>query len=303
VPSMLNMVYLNDLPTSLVTRMTSSHQVNFVHDFLKARGYTTINFISWYEISNDTPSDENLSPLTSEGARPNPFEILLVKTSILRILFTQYLWNQNVGGVVLNNALEQDLQQVRDETLYAFETVPQYAERDGDFFVFSHFMVPHYPYVWGPQGEIIPYDPQKSPVSGNELTRQNAWYYTGQLEYVNTLALNMVDAILERSETPPIIIVQGDHGHDAFLDWKAPTMEGLDIRSSVLNAIYLPDQDYSPLYPEISLVNTFRVVFNQQFGTNYPLLPDAVYASPTSQEPLFIYENGADADSSSVNER
>ena len=34
------------------------------------------------------------------------------------------------------------------------------------------------------------------------------------------------------------------------------------------------------LYPTISPVNTFRVLFNTYFGTNYPLLEDVSYKSP-----------------------
>jgi hypothetical protein len=46
----------------------------------------------------------------------------------------------------------------------------------------------------------------------------------------------------------------------------------------ILNAIYLPDGDARVLYPSISPVNTFRVVFNQYFGTDLELLPDRSYA-------------------------
>lgn len=34
------------------------------------------------------------------------------------------------------------------------------------------------------------------------------------------------------------------------------------------------------LYPAISPVNSFRVIFNSQFGTEYPLLPDRSYFAP-----------------------
>ena len=47
-----------------------------------------------------------------------------------------------------------------------------------------------------------------------------------------------------------------------------------DIRFDILNAYFFPDGDYSAMYPEISPVNTFRVVFDTYFSEEYPLLKD-----------------------------
>jgi hypothetical protein len=44
-----------------------------------------------------------------------------------------------------------------------------------------------------------------------------------------------------------------------------------------LNAYYFPDQNYAALYPAISPVNSFRVIFNQYFGTDLELLEDRNY--------------------------
>ena len=47
----------------------------------------------------------------------------------------------------------------------------------------------------------------------------------------------------------------------------------------ILNAYYLPGADPPPCMPQISPVNTFRVIFNQYFGGHYPLLEDVSYLS------------------------
>ena len=39
------------------------------------------------------------------------------------------------------------------------------------------------------------------------------------------------------------------------------------------------------LYPAISPVNSFRLIFNEYFGANYPLLPDQTYISDTTTVP------------------
>jgi hypothetical protein len=56
----------------------------------------------------------------------------------------------------------------------------------------------------------------------------------------------------------------------------------------ILNAYYLPDFDHEQLYDEITPVNTFRVVFNQYFGTEYGLLRDQGYFSTMRRPYKFI---------------
>lgn len=73
-------------------------------------------------------------------------------------------------------------------------------------------------------------------------------------------------AILEDSSVPPIIVLQSDHGAEP-------------MRNAILAATYLPDSGAANLYPSMSSVNTFRVVFNTYFGTDLPLLPDISYSS------------------------
>lgn len=55
----------------------------------------------------------------------------------------------------------------------------------------------------------------------------------------------------------------------------------------ILNAYYLP-RGARALYPAISPVNTFRVVLNESFGAELPLLEDVNYNSP-DREP-YNYE-------------
>jgi len=46
---------------------------------------------------------------------------------------------------------------------------------------------------------------------------------------------------------------------------------------SILNAYYVNDEAKRDLYATITPVNTFRIIFNDYFGTNYPLLDDKSY--------------------------
>jgi hypothetical protein len=51
----------------------------------------------------------------------------------------------------------------------------------------------------------------------------------------------------------------------------------------MLNAFLFPDRDYSRVYPSISPVNTFRLIFSQYLGQDYALLPDRSYFSNYKQ--------------------
>ena len=58
----------------------------------------------------------------------------------------------------------------------------------------------------------------------------------------------------------------------------------VEVRNANLSAYYLPDGGEELLYPSITPVNTFRIVFNKYFGANYPLLED-VARSASYQDP------------------
>ena len=94
--------------------------------------------------------------------------------------------------------------------------------------------------------------------------------YRDQLIYLNKRVLPMLQQIIAGSETPPIIILQADHGG---------VRTNLQDRMRILNAYYLPDGGAEVLYPSISPVNTFRKILNYYFGTNYPQLDDTAYHS------------------------
>ena len=88
-----------------------------------------------------------------------------------------------------------------------------------------------------------------------------------------------IEQILSRSQTPPIIILQGDHGPGSGLNWNSPEQSDLDERMSILNAYYFPDQNYQDLYSSITPVNSFRIVLNHYFGCSYEILSDRCFFS------------------------
>ena len=104
----------------------------------------------------------------------------------------------------------------------------------------------------------------------------------------------MIDGILSQYETPPVMIIQSDHGPGAYLDWASTENSCIVERTAILNAYLIPGVEAGVLYPEITPVNSFRVVLNTLLGTNYALLPDLTHM-PSWEKPYdFIDVTGSD---------
>jgi hypothetical protein len=96
----------------------------------------------------------------------------------------------------------------------------------------------------------------------------------------------VIDAILVKSDGPVIVVLQSDHGPDVGLDTDHPDTEGLKAKAGILNAYYVPEECRALLYPTISPVNTYRVLFSCVFGRSYPLLEDVSYIGYDDFVPL-----------------
>lgn len=152
--------------------------------------------------------------------------------------------------------------------------------------VVAHILAPHPPFVFGPNGEPVQqgrgfgyYD--GSDYLNNRLSKEDYRKgYAGQERYMANLTLHMVDTILARSKVKPVIIIQGDHGPKSELDQNDLAKTQIDECFPILNAYYGPEALTSQLYPEVTPVNSFRLVFSALTGQKQNLLPDRSYYSP-----------------------
>jgi hypothetical protein len=101
------------------------------------------------------------------------------------------------------------------------------------------------------------------------------------VEYISVQLQQAVKTLLTDSPAPPIIIIQGDH---------APWLQKGSDQFKILNAYYLPGHN-DLLYPAVSPVNTFRLIFDTYLGAEYPLLEDISYASPVPN--VFDFSKGS----------
>ncbi|MFP4249482.1 MAG: hypothetical protein ACLFU7_07470 [Armatimonadota bacterium] len=154
--------------------------------------------------------------------------------------------------------------------------------RSDPVFVFAHFLAPHTPYELDRDGTQLtgPGDAASTPESA----------YITEVQGLNTHLLEAVERILAASDEPPVIIIQSDHGPGGRVDWselqqsedrQRAQVDDADIRARmcILNAYLVPEEMRAALYPEISPVNTFRLILNYCLGTDIPLVEDRAFFS------------------------
>ncbi|TES90879.1 MAG: hypothetical protein E3J88_03450 [Anaerolineales bacterium] len=279
----LNMNYVEDLlkPEQMTgTKRTGlGHLIkhSFVRQTLENLGYKSIAFETgfiWTQIEDaDIYLSQNQAALGGERLSKyvNEFELLLLKSSAALIIID--------GTALLPNITPQDIDKTdnarRDLVLFVFEQLNSMPSVEGPKFVFAHIVSPHRPFVFAADGST-------------NINRNKTAAYAEQVTYINTQILSLVDNLMTNSEIPPIIILQGDHGGVALKVGSS--------RLKILNAYHLPQGGNEHLYPNISPVNSFRVIFNTYFNGNLPLLEDFGFYS-TDNAPfdlIFVPESRPD---------
>lgn len=263
--SSLNLSYLQDLdpkfndPQSIARRhLWDALKHNAVRYQLENLGYKTISFANGFPWSELDDAHVFFTPPPFSSGMTE-FETLFLQTTFARNL-------EDFGWLDLDQISGQNY---RDRDTMVFNRMRDVARMQGPKFVYTHLILPHPPFVFGPDGKYTNpanfwNEKKLYPASKFKIG------YTNQMTFLNTKLLEMIDAILAESKTPPIIILQGDHG-----PWLQPNPEHFFI----LNAYYLPGHE-TELYPTISPVNSFRLVFNDYFGGKYDMLKDKTYFSP-----------------------
>jgi len=242
-------------------------------------GYKTVAFYNGYPRVHWEDADYYLQPeersFLSEqlDSKLTSFEVMFLNTT----LFSAYIDSQTAGTQITSNPSR------READMYMLAKLPKIPQIVGPKFVYAHLMLPHPPFVFGPNGEEVTIG-----ISGDGLNDVQEYQdgasrigYRDQLIYTNSRIIPVLREIIGNSPTPPIIVLESDHG---------PTGYGGAInRMGNFMAYYFPGKDVAEAaYPSITPVNSFRLVFNEYFGGEYPLLDDDSYYSDATYN--FNYE-------------
>ena len=325
--SSLNFEYLDSLgrqyggKTRDLTPLINMIAHNRLVDTLRQHGYSTLVFSSGDAGLVFAQSDMLLAPRWNLSE----FQNLLLSTTPLPVIL----------DLVLHKSLYDER---RGLILYVLRNLPRAAQARHPVFVFAHIICPHPPFVFGPRGERI--NPRGVQVftadDGLQVVSDKSEYikgYAGQIQFLERQVEETVSRILSESPSPPIIILQADHGPASALDARNLQPSALAERSGILNAICMPPTadrqpqprsepqanaserkiggqesgigDQGPRHPtpdtrfpvfndSITPVNTFRIVLNRLFGTDLTLLPDRTYYS--TAQASYEFHDVADPD-------
>ena len=281
IASTLNMTYLDNgenIPEVVYSgsELDGMIRAGDVQQNLSNLGYTIVTFESGYKWLRWEASDLHLAPAQDQfpiqfEAGLNDFEQLFLDTTAVKALidipFLIYPDQMETLAEIINNPRATH----RERVMYALDQLPMLPETvPGPKFVYAHIIFPHPPFVVDATG---------TPLQNSPPDELNA--YAEQITYLNHRLIKITDMLIENSDPEPIIIFQGDHG--ATINYED---QGIDEsnRLGILNAYYLPAKpnihgDSSGnlkglLYPSITPVNTFRLVFDLYFNGEYGLLAD-----------------------------
>lgn len=275
--SSLNLRHLDTLP-DIVGKDSSDNnpvfqmvQNNMVAQYLKDQGYHFIYSGDWWEPTRvNRLADRNINLY----ADSDEFLRKYGETTILNPIFNYIFKKGDILGFSDNR--------VRDNHIYKFAELKKVAKDPSPKFVLVHMLIPHSPYVLDKNCEAVWTD------SDNKDSQE----YIEQLQCTNTHLLGIIDSILADSKTPPVIILQSDEGpfkvdemnkHGEGIDWTTVSSDALRHHMHILNAYHVPawqDDPEAVLYPRITPVNTFRLLFNTYFGTQFSVLEDRNYMIP-----------------------
>jgi hypothetical protein len=256
-------------------------QVNRNVSRLRRLGYQLVTLTGGSELAVQADPDVNY-----RGGALNEFQTTLLATTPLPLLATLV---QDRDTSVLDPFVQH-----REGVLFQLRKLPHVMAGPGPKLVFAHIMTPHPPFVIGPGGAEI------TPSYEFNVGERYAWDgyvegYGGQATWLAGELQQTVDGILEAARRPPVILIMGDHGpasrwvtlyHETG-SFETEDPELIAERMAIFLALHLPPGSGGEVYPELTPVNIFPLIFERCFGEPARLKPDLTFFSTYDQWSLF----------------
>lgn len=285
--STLNMNYLDSLQSALGRESSDRHplqyliQNNAVAELLKRAGYKYVLVASSYLLNTARGAMVDLCLCDSETG--GLFGQMLLERTILGLWTTEFNYARHARGI--------------QESLGHLQEVPA---AETPQFVFAHVLAPHPPFVFNEDGSLRENTKPFGLFDGSHYQGSQIDYvagYRAQITYLNGELLKTIDVILARSRTPPIIVLQADHGPGSMLDWESSEHTNMNERLPILNALHLPGNQRA-VDPTLTPVNIFRTIFDHYLDTGYGVLENrsfyGTWTRPYAWEPIVLEEDGHD---------
>jgi hypothetical protein len=237
--------------------------------FLKARGYKYVLMGSGYHsLRSDPAADVNVVYDPKSGPAVTEFSEVLYDSTVLSAVAKRLRFS----------ALDPSFQAYQ-RALFQYSELPRIAAMPESTFTFAHILVTHPPYVVKRNCDFKP---------ESELQKQTIdEAYVDTVECEGKKTLELIDKLQDvPADQQPIIVIQSDEGPGPVgwnpntkehYDWTSSPQKVMDEKFRIFSSYYLPGVEDPGLYPNISPVNSFRLVFNTYFNAGLPLLPDRSY--------------------------
>jgi hypothetical protein len=233
--------------------------------FLRSLGYRMVFFPSswWQGTADHSEADERFHAWAGTGLGS-----LLARSDLRRHLRAK-------TPLALLDLSKADLSHVNN-TIGGLKRVP---EIPGPTLALAHILLPHTPIITTADCRPVA---GRLPPDSAEAAREYVRQYLGQVACTNQIILDLVTTLLRRSPTPPIILLQGDHGATAvepFTEhWHSPAVQELRAQFETFGAYYLPGHGARALGPDVALVNLLRDLLRYYFGLeSLPREPDTLH--------------------------
>jgi hypothetical protein len=231
--------------------------------FLQALGYRYVHMGMWWA---PTAADPTADVEVKLGGL-SEFSSILYDTTILPALSTRV---NSVGGVQL------DIRHRRYENaIHELRNLLQASKLRGPKFVFAHLSLPHARYVFDRDGRFL--------TKAQAAAKTKEERFADQVLWTSRKMQQVLGQLLEATDRKAVIILQTDEGAEP-VEYPGIANPGPDLRNQllhkygILNAYYLPHVSHAKLYPSITPVNSFRLVFDLYFHAGFGLLPDRIWA-------------------------
>ena len=158
-------------------------------------------------------------------------------------------------------------------------------------FALVHLLKPHLPVTFNEQGEML-----------ERIDTPNPDEYFADFRYINSRFLDMIDAILEKSADPPVILFQADHGstygynraaRGAEFSWENAA-QGSWTHFNIYAAWYLPPAVAVDFPQTLSSVNAFALLLNALFDAEFPLKEDRLFELTSDNRKPFEQREATD---------
>ena len=202
--------------------------------YFKSIGYQFIQMGSWFaQTRYNQLADQNINCFGFQFK--DELSTIIANNSVLRLV----LINRYFHSTAVLDAFA------------VLENMPIIAGKPK--FIFTHIICPHTPFVFGANGEKLDLTLGKN--------KDNKQLYLDQHIFITKKVKEFVDQKLSTSQTAPVIIIQADHG------FRVDKIQA----HQVFSAIYMPDYKGDPWADALPSYNTFPLILNDLFGTNFDI--------------------------------